>query len=116
MQLQQVPTTWTCRTNTLLVVKSIDLDINYIVFAKIWSEWTTFLITRLRKRHHLNIDVWKRGLVFAKCIVCESFKDLISKLGKHSNDAIEYEMKLRKHILYQELCKNLYHTWRTKSI
>ncbi len=25
-------------------------------------------------------------------------------------------MKLRKHILYQESCKNLYHTWRIKSI
>ncbi len=30
--------------------------------------------------------------------MCESLKDLIFKLGKHNNDALEYEMKLRKHI------------------
>jgi hypothetical protein len=70
-------------------------------------------MSRLRKRHHLNVDVQKWGLVFAKSIVCESFKDFVSKLGKHNNDAIEYEMKLRKHILQQESCKNLYHTWKT---
>ncbi len=49
--------------------------------------------------------------VFAKCIVCESFK-----LGKNNNDAIEYEVKLRNHILHQELCRNLYHIWRTKLV
>jgi hypothetical protein len=56
-------------------------------------------MNRLKKRHCLNVDVKKRGLIFTKSIVCESFKDLISKLGKHSNDAIEYELKLRKDIL-----------------
>jgi hypothetical protein len=44
MQLQQVATTWTCKTNTLLVIKSICLDISHIVVAKIWSKWTTFLL------------------------------------------------------------------------
>jgi hypothetical protein len=34
-------------------------------------------------------------LIFTKCIVYESFKDLISKLGKNSNEAIEYEAKLK---------------------
>jgi len=56
-----------------------------------------FVMSRLRKRHHLNIDVQTRGLVFAKCNVCESLKDLIFKLGKHNNNVIEYEMKLIKH-------------------
>jgi hypothetical protein len=37
---------------------------------------------------------------FSKCLVCESFKDLTSKLGKHSNSVIEYEMKLKKQILH----------------
>jgi hypothetical protein len=37
---------------------------------------------RLRKRHHLNVDVRKRGHVLAKCTMCESLKDLISKLGR----------------------------------
>jgi hypothetical protein len=44
MQLQQVATTRTCRTNTLLVVKSIGLNISRIIVAKIWSKWTTFLL------------------------------------------------------------------------
>jgi hypothetical protein len=69
-----------------------------------------FVMSSLRKRHHLNVDVRKWGLVFAKCtIVCESFKDLISKLEKHNNDAIEYEMKLKKHISHQESRRKLYH-------
>jgi hypothetical protein len=54
--------------------------------------------------------------MFAKCIVGESLKDLISKLGMNSKEALEYEAKLRKHILHQKSCKNLYHTWRTKSM
>jgi hypothetical protein len=44
MQLQQVATTWTHRTNTLLVVKLVSLDINDIIVTKIWLEWTTFLL------------------------------------------------------------------------
>jgi hypothetical protein len=43
--------------------------------------------------------------MFAKCNVCESLKDLISKLGKHNNNAIEYEMKLKKQIFHQKLCR-----------
>jgi hypothetical protein len=36
--------TWTCRTNTLLVIKSIGHN-NHIVIAKIWSKWTTFFFS-----------------------------------------------------------------------
>jgi hypothetical protein len=35
-------------------------------------------------------------------------------VGRDSNEAIEYEGKLRKQILHQKSCKNLYHTWKTK--
>ncbi len=54
--------------------------------------------------------------MFAKCIVCESLKDLISKLGKNNNEVLEYEAKIRKHILQQESCRNLYHTRMTKLV
>jgi hypothetical protein len=73
-------------------------------------------MNRLKKRHHLNVDVQKRGLVFAKCTICESLKDLISKVGRNNNEVIEYEGKLRNHILHQEFCRNLYHTWRIKYV
>jgi hypothetical protein len=59
-----------------------------------------FAISRLRKRHHLNVDVQKWGSMFAKCIVCESLKDLISKLGNNNNEVLKYEAKLRKHIIH----------------
>jgi hypothetical protein len=36
----------------------------------------------LKKRHHFNVDVQKRRSIFTKCTMCESLKDLISKLGK----------------------------------
>jgi hypothetical protein len=67
-------------------------------------------------RHHLNVDVNKEGFVFAKCVMCESLKDLISKLGRNNNDARKYELKLRKHLLHQESCISLYHTWRSKFV
>jgi hypothetical protein len=35
-------------------------------------------MSRLKKRNHLNVDVRKRSFVFAKRIVFESLKDLIS--------------------------------------
>jgi len=47
-------------------------------------------------------DMWKRGPIFVKYIVCESLKHLICKLGMNNNDAKEYKLKLRKHILHQE--------------
>jgi hypothetical protein len=50
--------------------------------------------------------------MFVKCTICESLKDLISKLGMNNNEFGEYEVTLRKHILHQESCINLYHTWR----
>jgi hypothetical protein len=73
-----------------------------------------FVMSRLKKRHHLNVNVLKWVFVFAKYIVCESMKNLISKLGKNNSEALKYEVKLKKHILHQESCKNLYHTWRIK--
>jgi hypothetical protein len=75
------------------------------------KHWRNFQLrmSKLRKGHHLNMDMCKRGSVFVKYIVCESLKDLISKLGRNNNDAKEYELKLRKHILHQEFCQSLYH-------
>jgi len=46
------------------------------------------------KRGHLNVDVRIHGFNFVKCIICESLKDLISKLEKNSDGAKEHEMKL----------------------
>jgi hypothetical protein len=46
MQLQQVAITWTHKTNIVLVIKSVDVDISRIIVTKIWSEWTTFLLIR----------------------------------------------------------------------
>jgi hypothetical protein len=59
-----------------------------------------FAMNRLRKKHHINVDVRKQGSVFRKCTICESLKHYISKLGKNSNEVIKYEAKLRKHILH----------------
>jgi NADH:ubiquinone oxidoreductase subunit E len=39
--------------------------------------------------------------------MCESFKDLISKLGKHSNNAIKYEMKLKNTFCTKNCVKNI---------
>jgi len=64
----------------------------------------------------LNVDVRKQGSMYVKCGICESLKDLISKLGKNNNEALEYEVKPRKHILHQELCRNLYHIWRIELV
>jgi hypothetical protein len=66
-------------------------------------------MNKLRKRHDLNVDVRKKGFIFSKCIVCETLKDLISKLGRNNNDVREYELKLRKHLLHQDSCRSLYH-------
>jgi hypothetical protein len=46
---------------------------------------------------HLNVDVRKCSSNFAKCTICESLKDLISKVGKNSESAKEHEMKSWKH-------------------
>ncbi len=74
------------------------------------------MMSKLRKRHHLNVDVRKRGSIFAKCIVCESLKDLMLKFRRNNSDTKEYEVKLRKHLLHQKSCRSLYHTWRSKSM
>jgi len=36
----------------------------------------------VEKEKELNVNVQKRGSTFAKCIVSELLKDLISKVGK----------------------------------
>ncbi len=35
-----------------------------------------------------------------RCIICESLKDLISKVGKNTASAKEHEMKLQKHNIH----------------
>jgi hypothetical protein len=42
-------------------------------------------------------NVKKCGSNFAKCIICESLKDLIPKGGKNNVGAKEHEMKFREH-------------------
>jgi hypothetical protein len=41
----------------------------------------------VEKEKHLNVDVWKRGFAFVKCIVCEPLKDPLCE---------ELEIKLKK--------------------
>ncbi len=73
-------------------------------------------MSQLRRKFHLNVDVWKRGSTFAKCIVCKSLKDLISKVGKNNANAKGHELKLKRHNKHQESCKRLYHSWKVESI
>jgi hypothetical protein len=54
-------------------------------------------VNQLRKKYHFNVNVQKRGSTFAKCIVCESSKDLISEVGKNSANATKHELKLKRH-------------------
>jgi hypothetical protein len=42
------------------------------------------------------MDVQKRGSIFAKCNVCKSLKDLISKVGKNNPCVKDHEIKLKK--------------------
>jgi hypothetical protein len=53
-------------------------------------------MNRLRNKNRFNVDVQKRRLVFIECVMCESFKDLILKLGKNISDTKKYEVKLKK--------------------
>jgi hypothetical protein len=57
-------------------------------------------MNQLRKKKHLNVDVRKRGSIYAKCNVCESLKDLISKAGKNNPSVKEHEIKLNKHNIH----------------
>jgi len=70
----------------------------------------------LKKKYHLNVDVPKKGSTFAKCIICESLKDLISKVGKNNASAKEHELKMKRHNKHQESCRHLYDSWKSKSI
>jgi hypothetical protein len=55
----------------------------------------------LKKEKGLNMDVQKREFIFAKFIICESLKDLTSKIRKKNPNVKEYEIKLKKHNIHQ---------------
>ncbi len=61
------------------------------------------------------MDVQKKGFTFAKCIVCESLKDLILKVGEKNASEKESQMKLKRHNKHQKICRALYWSWKTKS-
>ncbi len=48
----------------------------------------------------MNVDVWKRRSVLAKCTVCESLKDLILKGRKNNPSVKKHEIKLNKHNIH----------------
>jgi len=73
-------------------------------------------MSHLRKKHRLSVDVKKWDYIFVKCTICESLKDLISKVGKNSTSAKEHETKLQKHNIHRESCICFYHTWKIESI
>jgi hypothetical protein len=62
------------------------------------------------KKNNLNMDVWNNFIFFAKCTICESLKDLISKVGKNNPCVKKHDIKLKKHNSNQESCQRLYHT------
>jgi hypothetical protein len=57
-------------------------------------------MNRLGKKKHMNVIVQKRGFVFAKCVVCESLKDLISKAKENNPCVKEHDIKLKKHNIH----------------
>jgi len=75
-----------------------------------------FAMNQLKRKYHLNVDLRKRGSTFAKCIVCKSLKDSISKVGKNNASAKDHELKLKKHNKHQESCRHLYHSCKAESI
>jgi hypothetical protein len=80
------------------------------------DEVSQYLMSRLRKKYHLNVDVQKRGSTFTKYTICKSLKDLMSKVGKNSVSAKEHELKLKRYNKHQKLCRHLYHSWKVESI
>jgi hypothetical protein len=46
------------------------------------------------------MDVRKKESVFAKCVICESLKDLISKARKNNLSVKEHGIKLKKHNIH----------------
>ncbi len=73
-------------------------------------------MSRLRKKHHFNVDVQKRGFTFAKCTMCVSLKYLILKVGKNSASGKEAQMNLKRHNKHQESYKVFYRNWKIESI
>jgi hypothetical protein len=51
-----------------------------------------------------------------KCVVCESFKDLISKLRNSSTEVLESEAKLKNKSCTKNHVKNLYYIWRIELV
>jgi hypothetical protein len=81
-----------------------------------FSSISQFQMNWLRKKNHFIVDVKEWGFFFAKCIICDSLKDLLSKARKNNPNVKEYEMKLRKHNIHQESCRHFYHTWKVESV
>jgi len=73
-------------------------------------------MNQLRKKYHLNVDVLKRCSTFAKCTICESLKDLISKVKKNNASAKEHELKLKRHNNHKKSCRHIYHNWKVELI
>ncbi len=71
-------------------------------------------MSRLRKKKHLNVDVWKKGFVFTMCTVYESLKGFISKVGKNNPSVKEHEIKLKKHNIHHKSSQHLYHIQRVE--
>jgi hypothetical protein len=57
------------------------------------KHWRYFSVCDEQVKEETPFQCWckkKKGSIFAKCNVCESLKDLISKLGKNRNNVIKY--------------------------
>jgi hypothetical protein len=44
-----------------------------------WLQYLEVCYESVEKKKHFNLDVQKKGSTFAKCTICKSLKDLISK-------------------------------------
>lgn len=55
--------------------------------------WINKITSYSKKMPHKNVNVRKHGFNFAMCTICESLKDMISKVSKHDGRKVKnYEL------------------------
>jgi hypothetical protein len=72
-------------------------------------------VSRIKKELFNNVAIKPMGSTFAKCTLCDSLQQYISRSVKRSLEYVAFVKQRSMHLNHQVACRRVYHSWREES-
>jgi hypothetical protein len=73
------------------------------------------VVSRIKKELFNKVAIKPVGSIFAKCMLCASLQQYISRSVKGSPEYVAFDKQRSMHLNHQAACRRIYHSWHEES-